>query len=93
MLIFENQEDLARFLDLLSERVVDMLEHKRAGKDPSQEEEILTPPEAAKLLRKSVPSLNKMVDRGVLTKHQFLGSRRVYYLRSEILDSLKKSKL
>lgn len=54
------------------------------GLTSSVSKEYLTPAEVSKEYGKSVPTLNKMVKAGILTKHSFPGIRGVYYNRVQI---------
>lgn len=51
-------------------------------------ESLCNPKEAAELLRCSIPTLNKHVRNGLFNKYYFPNSRRVYFKKKEILDSL-----
>ena len=50
---------------------------------------LLTPKEAKSFLKVSIPTLNKLVVQGKFNKYHFLDTKRVYYKKQEIIDSLK----
>ena len=49
---------------------------------------LLTPKETKAFLNMSIPTLNKLVRKGVFNKYRFPESKRVYYKREEIISAL-----
>jgi len=52
-------------------------------------ETLLTPKETKAFLSMSIPTLNKLVRKGVFNKYHFPESKRIYYKREEIIDALE----
>lgn len=68
-----------------------MSNHEKGNSLSDFEKDRLSKPEAAKLAGLSIPSFNKQVLRGKFKQYN-LGSR-VYFLKSEIIESLRNNNL
>lgn len=57
------------------------------------EEKLFTREEAAQFLSISLPTLNEWTKKGKIKCHQIPGTGRVYYLRSDLLNSVEECKV
>jgi hypothetical protein len=88
-LLIPNENDFRRWI---REAVKECLENtpvKSAQPDQSQEEPLLTRKEIAGIFRISLVTLHDWMKRG-LPSHKQRG--RVYFLRSEVMDYVKKNR-
>lgn len=84
--------DTQSLINQIAERTVELIE-SRKSEQPHQstdETDLLTPKESAKLLRISLPTLHRWQKKGKVKCYGIAGSR--YYKRSELLESLTELK-
>lgn len=61
-------------------------------KQPDVENDRISKHQAAKLIGKSIPTLNRLINEGILKVYGF-GKRGKFLLRSEILEAIRNSNL
>ena len=96
MIILESEKHQDEFLEKLSQKITERaLKSLHKGNQNHQVlgEELLSPHQTSNLLFMSIPTLNALVARGILNKYRFPGSRRVYFIKSEIIKILKENKI
>lgn len=84
--------DTQSLINQIAERTAELIESRR-NEQPHQstdETDLLTPKESAKLLRISIPTLWRWQKKGKVKCYGIAGSR--YYKRSELLESLTELK-
>jgi hypothetical protein len=84
--------DTQSLINQIAERTAELIESRRIPQ-PNQstdETDLLTPKESAKLLRISIPTLWRWQKKGKVKCYGIAGSR--YYKRSELLESLTELK-
>jgi len=84
--------DTESLINQIAQRTVELFE-SRKNEPPHQstdETDLLTPKEASKLLRISIPTLWRWQKKGKVKCYGIAGSR--YYKRSELLESLTELK-
>ncbi len=64
----------------------------RQEEKESLEKEKLTKPDAAKLIGRSLPYLNKLIRDGILKQYGF-GKRGKFLLKTEVLEAIRNSNL
>jgi predicted DNA-binding transcriptional regulator AlpA len=90
----QNSEAFNAFVSVISQKVAAEILKQNLSTTSSfkeVEEEILSPKEVSKLLKKSIPTINRLVKNKIIRKYQFPDSRRVYFLKSEIMEVLKSN--
>jgi len=85
--------DTESLINQIAQRTAELIESRENEKQPHQptdETDLLTPKESAKLLRISIPTLWRWQKKGKVKCYGIAGSR--YYKRSELLESLTELK-
>lgn len=84
--------DTESLINQIAQRTVELIESRKNEQphQPTDETDLLTPKEASKLLRISIPTLWRWQKKGKVKCYGIAGSR--YYKRSELLESLTELK-
>ncbi len=88
-LLIPNENDFRRWIREAVKECVENTPVKSAQPDQPQEEPLLTRKEIASIFRISLVTLHDWMKRG-LPSHKQRG--RVYFLRSEVIDYVKKNR-
>jgi len=88
-LLIPNENDFRRWIREAVKECVENTPVKSAQPDQPQEEPLLTRKEIASIFRISLVTLHDWMKRG-LPSHKQRG--RVYFLRSEVIDHVKKNR-